>query len=310
MPDASATAPSLTRLLKPVLDTPLARELEKIRESTGAMDSEVFLVGGLVRDLLVGRHSKDIDLLTLGEPEPLARVLADRLGGVPRLHEEFRTATLETDAGFRVDLAAARAEEYPSPGALPQTRPGTLTEDLGRRDFTVNAMAASLIHPEAPVVDLHDGLGDLEARRLRVLHPDSFRDDPTRVLRAARFLVELGFELEPGSLRLAASSAARDALTGVSGFRIWRELAMALRSGPAARAVVALLSELGLEPAIDPDLAAVPETLRELSAAPAVSPVEYLTIWAGALDRDQRARLADRLALDRAGRRLLLTGRG
>jgi tRNA nucleotidyltransferase (CCA-adding enzyme) len=163
-------------------------ELDAVRE--GATDP-VYLVGGAVRDLLLGRgRSGNLDLVVEGD----ALALAGRLGAEVLEHERFATATVHLD-GLEVDVATARTETYAHPGALPEVRPGaTIEEDLGRRDFTINAMAVPL--DGAAPVDPHGGAADLEAGVLRVLHGRSFVDDPTRALRAARYAARFGFELE------------------------------------------------------------------------------------------------------------------
>ena len=157
-----------------------------------------WLVGGSVRDLLLGRgeHTLDLDVAVEGD----AIALAHRLGTPVAVHERFLTASVVLKGGVRVDLARTRSESYPRPGALPEVRPARLRDDLSRRDFTINAMAYPLAGGE--LLDPHGGLDDLRSGRLRVLHDASFRDDPTRALRAARYAARLGFEPEPRTLEL------------------------------------------------------------------------------------------------------------
>jgi tRNA nucleotidyltransferase (CCA-adding enzyme) len=164
-------------------------ELVAVRKAAG--DEPVYLVGGAVRDLLLGQGRADIDLVVEGD----AADLATRLGGDVVSHERFATAKANLD-GHEIDLARARAEAYPHPGALPEVEPAGLLDDLARRDFTINAMAIPLLG-EPEVIDPHGGRADLEAGLLRVLHARSFVDDPTRALRAARYAARFGFELEP-----------------------------------------------------------------------------------------------------------------
>jgi tRNA nucleotidyltransferase (CCA-adding enzyme) len=157
-----------------------------------AAASPVYLVGGAVRDLLLGRVHADIDLVVIGDAGELAALV----GAEWYEHRRFRTAEAVLD-GHRVDIAAARAESYPAPGALPEVEPAADIEaDLSRRDFTINAMAVPL-GGAADLIDPHGGRADLEAGRLRVLHAGSFRDDPTRALRAARYAARFGFDPEP-----------------------------------------------------------------------------------------------------------------
>ncbi len=207
--------------------------LDRLRAAAG--DVPVYLVGGAVRDLLLGRERADVDVAVEGE----ARELARRLGGELRAHERFATAAVTVD-GLVVDLATARSETYAHPGALPEVRPATITDDLGRRDFTVNAMAVPLAG-EPRLLDPHGGLADLERGRLRVLHERSFVDDPTRALRAARYAARYGFELEPRTERLLRETD----LETVSRDRVEAELRK-LAAEPRARRGFALLDEWGL----------------------------------------------------------------
>jgi tRNA nucleotidyltransferase (CCA-adding enzyme) len=167
-------------------------ELEALRGTTGP---PVYLVGGAVRDLLLGRGRADIDLVVVGGPAALATELgAETLAE----HERFATARVEMD-GHVLDLATARSETYAHPGALPEVAPASDIEaDLGRRDFTINAMAIPL-RGEPLLIDPHSGLADLEPGLLRILHSSSFADDPTRAIRAARYAARFDFALEPGT---------------------------------------------------------------------------------------------------------------
>lgn len=153
----------------------------------------VYLVGGAIRDALCGFPVDDIDLVVEGDPAPLI----GQLDPTARLHDRFGTAELLID-GFPVDLARARTETYPFPGSLPVVTFGSLTDDLYRRDFTINAIAVPLTGSDRrKLVDPFDGVRDLEAGLLRLLHDESFRDDPTRAIRAARYAARLEFTLAP-----------------------------------------------------------------------------------------------------------------
>jgi tRNA nucleotidyltransferase (CCA-adding enzyme) len=168
-------------------------ELEAVRQEAS---EPVYLVGGAVRDLLLGRPRADVDLVVEGD----AAALATRLGGAGAEHERFGTVKVEVD-GHELDIATARSETYPQPGALPVVAPAqSIEEDLSRRDFTINAMAIPLDRSE--LIDPRGGREDLERGLLRVLHPRSFEDDPTRAIRAARYASRYGFTLEPETDRL------------------------------------------------------------------------------------------------------------
>jgi tRNA nucleotidyltransferase (CCA-adding enzyme) len=189
----------------------------------------VYLVGGPVRDLMLGRPVRDVDLLleaTGTEAEVLARAAMPKDGEVS-VHDRFGTASLVSPEGG-IDLATARREHYEHDGSLPRVEPAPVEEDLWRRDFSVNAIALPLSRAARTRItgfcDPTGGAADLEKRKLRVLHPRSFHDDPTRVLRAARLGPRLGFSLTRPS-RSALRGALRDGAFGrVSGERLRREL--------------------------------------------------------------------------------------
>jgi len=199
-------------------------ELAVVRNLGG---DPVYLVGGAVRDLLLGRGRADIDLVVEGD----AAVLASELEADVISHERFGTAKVRLD-GHDVDIATARSEAYPHPGALPVVEPATLAEDLRRRDFTINAMAIPL-RGEPRLIDPHGGQADLAAKLLRVLHPRSFEDDPTRAIRAARS------PSRPSSRRRASTRSTRSTADRPSTRRRTRSPAprsAALRTRPRARA--------------------------------------------------------------------------
>ena len=164
-------------------------ELEAVR---AVARQPVYLVGGGVRDLLLGRGRADVDLMVEGD----ATDLAARLGGANSEHDRFGTVKVDVD-GHEVDIVGARTESYEKPGALPTVTPAAdIEEDLARRDFTVNAMAIPL-QGEPRLIDPYGGRRDLDAGVLRILHDRSFVDDPTRAIRAARYASRFGFRLEP-----------------------------------------------------------------------------------------------------------------
>ncbi|WP_028058225.1 tRNA nucleotidyltransferase/poly(A) polymerase family protein [Candidatus Solirubrobacter pratensis] len=182
----------------------------------------VHVVGGAVRDVLLGRLPHELDVVVEGDAVAVARRAARRLGGRLTVHERFGTATVASD-GFAFDLAGARRERYTRPGALPDVELGaTLREDLARRDFTVNAMAVRL--DDGAVTAWEGAREDLEAGVLRVLHPRSFSDDPTRILRLARYAARLGFEPDPETDALVDPAL----FATVTGDRLGRELRLLL----------------------------------------------------------------------------------
>ncbi len=216
--------------------------LRRLGDATG-----VHLVGGAVRDLLLGSEPSDLDLVVEGDASSVAK----RLGGTVRAHDRFGTSTVVVD-GFTYDIARARRERYARPGALPDVSPASLAADLARRDFTVNAIAVALGgRTPGEVRAVPEALEDLTARRLRVLHDASFRDDPTRLLRMARYAGRLRFAIEPHTLALARSAVRDGAIATVSGSRVGAELRLVARE-PDPLAAFACLRALALDAAIDP----------------------------------------------------------
>jgi tRNA nucleotidyltransferase (CCA-adding enzyme) len=207
----------------------------------------VFVVGGSVRDLLLGGQPFDLDLVVEGDPAPIL----SRLDGEAIAHDRFGTSTVTVD-GFSYDIARARREHYPRPGALPEVSPASLEEDLRRRDFTVNAIAVALGGASAGELSAFPGaLDDLGSHRLRVLHDRSFIDDPTRLLRLARYSARLGFEADEQTLLLARQAIRVDALATLSGPRIGNELRLLAREEDPVAALRAL-GALELDRALDP----------------------------------------------------------
>lgn len=210
-------------------------------------DTPVFLVGGAVRDLLIGAVPSELDLVVEGD----AVAVAERLGAEVVVHDRFGTSTVRLD-GFSYDIARARRETYARPGALPDVEPASLQQDLRRRDFTVNAMAMAIGGQTAGALETVEGaVEDLHARLLRVLHDESFSDDPTRLLRLARYRGRLRFEVERHTLELAREAIAAGALSTVSGARVGAELRLLAREPDPLEALLSL-HELGLDVAIHP----------------------------------------------------------
>ncbi len=212
----------------------------------------VWVVGGAVRDLLLGTDPRELDLVVEGDAVPVARRAAQRLGGEVVVHERFGTATVRDAVVF--DLASARRERYPRPGALPEVELGApLEDDLARRDFTVNTLALRL--GDGARTGWLGAEEDLAGRLLRVLHDKSFRDDPTRLLRLARYAARLGFEAEPWTGALAAAAVTGGAVATVTGERMGAELRLLAREPQPAALVELERWGLGaaLLPAFDVD---------------------------------------------------------
>lgn len=223
-----------------------SRVLERLGELADAKGLELYAVGGFVRDKLLGKKVKDIDFTVIGDAVAFAKVVAKELGvRDPVLFEKFGTAMVPY-RGYQLDFVTARAESYESQSRKPKVWEGALEDDLARRDFTVNALAASLNHERfGQLVDLYDGIGDLERKILRTpLEPEqTFSEDPLRIMRAVRFAAQLEFTVAPEAL--AACKKMADRLKIVSQERITDEL-MKLMSADRPSIGLRLMFETGV----------------------------------------------------------------
>ncbi|OGN95147.1 MAG: hypothetical protein A2Z75_01995 [Chloroflexi bacterium RBG_13_50_10] len=221
----------------------------------GAEASELglglYIVGGVLRDLFLGRANFDFDLVVEGEAIELAQKMAKDSQAKLTVHSRFGTAKLDYP-DFSLDLATARSETYSQPGALPTVKPGSLKDDLIRRDFSINAMALYL-NPQrfGELIDLYHGKDDLERRLIRILHPKSFIDDATRILRAIRYEQRLGFKLEAETEKLLRRYVSM--LDTISGDRIRHELELILKEDEPERAI-RRAEELGVLSQLHPSL--------------------------------------------------------
>jgi len=171
-------------------------------DTAGSNNIPIYLVGGFVRDLILGAKNLDLDIVVEGNGIKFAEELSSRLNAKLIRHKRFATATLILRSGIKLDIASARKEFYPKPAALPQVMPGNLRDDLYRRDFSINAMAIGLSGKDAGrLIDFFGGQGDLRNKKIRILHSLSFIDDPTRILRAIRFEQRYNFKIEPDTLK-------------------------------------------------------------------------------------------------------------
>jgi tRNA nucleotidyltransferase (CCA-adding enzyme) len=309
---SGATGLPMVRRLAAVLDHAERGLLGRVAHLAGSQGGRAFAVGGAVRAAVhaeAARTPRDLDVVVEGDGLAVARLLAAETGGRLVEHRRFLTATVVDGEGRRVDVATARAETYEAPGALPRVRSASIGEDLRRRDFTVNAMAVELSSPLLCLLDPLGGRRDLDRRHLRVLHPLSFVEDPTRLFRAARYAVRLGLRADPwtaGCRRLALDVAPFEAL---SASRLLAELALLLADAHPARALDAL-GEDGVFGLLDRDYrytAATADAVARLQPALAwasaralrVDPLDLLLL---ALLADQTPRVAG-AALRRLGRR-------
>lgn len=227
------------------LSIPQRRAIDIIREIAVEKECRPFLVGGPVRDLLLGRQAIDIDLALEEGSSTLARALAKRVEGRVRSHPQFLTYKVVAPGFPEIDIATARKERYRQPGSLPAVTAGRLKDDLLRRDFSINALAVDLLDEE-----LHDPAGgrkDIGERVVRVLHDQSFIDDPTRIFRAIRLSIRLGFSLDEHTSRLMRTAIESGALNTVSKERIWRELFLAMDESEAPATLTGLCHAGALE---------------------------------------------------------------
>jgi tRNA nucleotidyltransferase (CCA-adding enzyme) len=215
----------VTELLLRHLSPAMQAHLHQIRLLANELDTAVYFIGGLVRDLLLGQNSHDLDVVLESNALEFAQAIHHQHGGQLTLHPRFGTATWwPQDSPAIIDFITARAESYPHPGALPVIQHATLTADLARRDYTLNALAIRLDDPHfGTLLDLHGGLADLQAGLLRVLHPHSFQDDATRIWRGVRYEQRLGFNFAPETATYLQRDL--DYLRTISGDRIRHELA-------------------------------------------------------------------------------------
>ncbi len=299
----------------------LLGRVERIAAVSRRHGIPVHLVGGLVRDLLLGRENRDLDLVVEGDGLGFAALLAEELGGRVRTHPAFLTAVVVDPEGFHIDIATARSEFYRAPAALPEVQTSALRQDLFRRDFTINTLAIRLGPGDTPeLIDYFGGRHDLEEKTLRALHSLSFIDDPTRVLRAVRLELRLGFHLSPETLRLVEVALGEGTFDLLSGSRLRDELKLLLDDPALALRGIERLAELGLLRVLHPRIEMDHESRERLRGARAAwdwyhlegladPPVRvwllHLMALAGDLDETERVRLADRLMLAGEDRRLL-----
>jgi len=243
----------------------------------------LYLVGGVVRDVLLGRTVNDFDLVLEGDSAVFAEYIMKKYGGKIMVHAKFRTATWVInestfnrlniftdfpDSPLSFDLVSARSESYAQPGALPTVKRSTFKDDLRRRDFTINAMAFRLDGDHfGKLFDPLDGHIDLEHKLIRVLHTKSFVDDPTRIFRAIRYAERYGFAIEPATLSLI-NDEARGVLAQLSGERLRHEFDLIFEEANAST-MLEQSKELGLLDTIHPALlAAESQSLIALLAEP------------------------------------------
>lgn len=235
---------SLIERMDKLLSSEIITLLKNIGKHADKLDYQVFIIGGIVRDLVIGRKNEDIDIVVQGDGIAFAKSLSESLGGNVRIHEKFGTATWKFTSQLKIDITTARTEYYDYPASLPTVEMSSLQEDLFRRDFTINAMAIQINQREfGKLIDFFHGYQDVEARKIKVLYNLSFVEDPTRILRAVRFEQRFGFEMDNQTFHLAQISV--DKIASTSKKRLAQELHILLKEADPVKAIERLL-QLGV----------------------------------------------------------------
>jgi tRNA nucleotidyltransferase (CCA-adding enzyme) len=250
------TKSDLSIRLDQALSPQQSRVLKSVAELAALQHQPLYIVGGFVRDLLLGRAGLDFDLVVVGDAIGLARMLAARQGGRVIVHSKFKTAQWfppsDSELTGFVDFITARAEVYKHPAALPTIKPGTLSDDLRRRDFTLNTLALRLDGDHyGELVDELGGLEDLQVGTLKILHSQSFQDDPTRLFRIVRYETRYGFKIAPETLVLIPG--ALQMINLLSAERVRHELDLILEEeNPGS--ILKRLEKLGILASVHPAL--------------------------------------------------------
>ncbi len=297
----------------------LLREIGQLGDERGC---RVYVVGGVVRDLLLGHVTLDLDLTVEGDGVAFARLVADRYRAGLAVFERFATARLVFPDGLKMDIATTRRESYAQPALLPTVQSASIEEDLHRRDFTINAIALQLNSGQfGRLLDAYGGQRDLRARTIRVLHAGSFQDDPTRIFRAIRFEQRLKFRLERTTLRLLAEAASTNLIQQLSGPRLQNEILLLFAEQDPVR-VMARLAQLTLLRFLHRRLCYTTNVKRVVTAVPKAfiwwarrfpdsvidSPIVYLKALSSESSPAVVATMIRRLALSREQARKVSVG--
>lgn len=241
---------SFKRNLRPRLEERLPAPIVGLLRLAGRVAEQkgvsAYVVGGFVRDLLLGRPNLDVDLVIEGDGIAFARAFAEELRGKVKAHDRFGTAIVISPEGYKVDVATARTEYYEYPTALPTVEQSSIKKDLYRRDFTINALAVRLNEGRfGELIDFYGGQRDLNEKTIRVLHSLSFVEDPTRVFRAVRFEQRFGFRLGKETLSLVKGAIKMELFHRLSASRLAQELVLLLSEEEPSKGL-ARLGDLGL----------------------------------------------------------------
>jgi len=291
---------NLVNEMEKQLPTELLQFMRQAGEVATGQGQNLYLVGGLVRDLLLGRTNLDLDLVVEGNAINLASQLVDIIHGKMIIHPRFHTAKLQWSK-WSIDLATARSETYDKSGALPKVKPDSLASDLFRRDFTINTMAIELIPSRyGQLIDSYKGRDDLEHKLIRILHERSFTDDATRIWRGLRYEQRLDFQLEPNTLRLLKRDIPM--MDTISGDRIRHELELTLKEGVPDK-ILCRAEELKVLPKLHPALRGdnwLTEKFEQARYSHLQSPALYMALLAYRLTDEENEKLISRLRLPKS----------
>ena len=230
--------------------------LDKIIDITSKKKIRCYLVGGAVRDIILGKTPKDLDFVVDKKAENISSEIALELNGEVLSNSEFGTSKLSFKKSI-YDIANARSETYAHPGALPKVTRNSIDKDLWRRDFSINSIAIQLTQDEDwQILDPTDGLADISHGTIRVLHDKSFVDDPTRIFRAIKYSTRFGFSIDEKTEKLIGDCIKSNYINKISGNRILSEVSQILEEDHF-KTSIKLLSSLGILSSIHPKKAQI-----------------------------------------------------
>lgn len=310
---------NIKNLLNERLERDVLILLERIAKVAKKSGVSVFVVGGFVRDLLLGIANKDIDIAVEGDGILFASHLAQEFEGRVKVHKKFGTSVVIFPDGYKIDVATARQEYYEHPAALPTVKPSSIKSDLYRRDFTINSLAVSLNGEGAfCLIDLFAGERDIEKKEIQVLHELSFIDDPCRLFRAIRFEQRYDFKIckqTEAFMRVAIKKGLVDSLSGT---RLLNEIILVLKESQPLKCILRM-KDLDLLQFLSPqmmDTRALEKISAVLSWAETISLPEEPEIWyiyflslLYSLDEKSFARVVERLQMQARLKKSLIRDR-
>ena len=264
---------NIGNLLKERLPVKIIKILKDLGEIADNLDFNAYLVGGLVRDVILKKKNLDVDIVIEGEGIQFAKTFADHFGAKVRSYPKFGTAVVVMPDGFKIDVATARIEHYESAAALPEVKLSSLKRDLFRRDFTINTLAVHLNKGHyGTLIDHFGATRDIKERTLRVLHNLSFVEDPTRILRAIRFEQRFGFKIGKLTESLIQNAVNIHCFENLSGKRLFIELKLILKEEDPI-GIIERMDGYDLLKFISPDLR-LTEELRDV-----LTTIKGILVW-------------------------------